>query len=223
MRFSQLLAAATLTLSSVCAFATPVYTGDTDAAGFSDGALQTGYTIWNGEDAESDTWHVRWTSKYATDENTVDWFGSVVFYNSLLDPYASNSDYVYKWEGNQDNLNVWEDSDLLAGGDAITWTSVTNDTGGVDGFNFKLQDGIELLEFKLGSDLFEGMDIAQEGNGVEAEMITIGDQGDTVNAFVSKNSKGTYQHVQVSVPEPGTLALLGLGLAGIGLARRKQA
>jgi hypothetical protein len=30
-------------------------------------------------------------------------------------------------------------------------------------------------------------------------------------------------HVDVSVPEPSTLLLLGVGLAGLGFARRKQA
>jgi hypothetical protein len=222
MKLTQLLAAATLTVSSMCAFATPIYSGDTDASGFSNSQLSSGYTIWNSDTSPSD-WHLRWTSKGANSGNNVSWFGNITFYNSLLDPYNSASQYVYQWETNTDTTTVYEDSPLASGGDVITWSALTNDTGGVDGINFSLKAGVELLQFNLGSSLFAGLATEQTHNGTDATMITIGDQADALKVNVSSNNSGTYQHLQVNVSEPGTLALFGLGLAGLGFARRKQA
>jgi hypothetical protein len=220
MKLKQIFAAATLAVSSTYAFATPIYQGDTDASGFANSALTSGYTIWNGEGTDNDDWSVRWTSKNANNGSNVDWFGSIVFYNSLLD---TTSTTTYQWENSQDTLNESLDNPFLGGGDALAWSAITNDTGGVDGFNFSLDQGIELLEFKLGSSLFAGLGLDNSLNGTDATMISIGDQGDNVKVNVSSVNGNTYQHVQVSVSEPGTLALLGLGIAALGFSRRKQA
>jgi len=217
MKATQLLAAATLAISSACAFATPVYNGDTTSSSAITGAdMNTGYYIWN-DAASAQDWHIRWTSTNAVQGNLVDWFGSIVLEGTGLE---SASSFKFETGGTYgDDLDV--DTGLFQ--DDIQWEAYTNDTGGIDGIDFTIDDDLQLLEFNLGSSLFDNL-IPHSGttNGVASSNIFIGENFDQPNVFIYDSPIGTYQSFEVNVPEPGTLALLGLGLAGLGFARRKQ-
>lgn len=215
MKLKQFFAAATLTAASACSFAIPLYTGDTDAPGYTGGAMDTGYYIWNDED-NKDSWHIRWTSTNATPDRTVDWFGWIEFHDSGLDTVTP-----FRFESNDSYLADYDSS--YAQIDDLIWRAVTNDSGGVDGLDFTVGSSLSVLEFHLGSSLFSGLteDLSEEG--VASTLITIGDQNDPLNVNVRERQGRTYQKFQVEVSEPGSLALIGLGLVGLGLARRKQA
>lgn len=213
MKLKQLITAGLLSAASVSAVATPVYYGDTDATNISGGAMDTGYYIWN-EVASPRTWHINWTSTNAVPGNLVNWFGSIVLEGGGLE---STSTFKFETGGTYgDNINV--DPGLFS--DEIEWFAYTNDTGGVDGIEFTIDKSLDLLEFNLGSSLFAGLD--EDYSGVAGTNIYLGDGFATPDVFVIDSAAGVYQSFEVHVPEPGTIGLLGLGLMGLGVARRSS-
>lgn len=82
--------------------------------------------------------------------------------------------------------------------------------------------GIDTLLSSVGLTLFgtamgiDGTAISLVGNDILIDLAGLSINNDSPSGFV-------VDVVAATVPEPGTLALLGLGLAGMGFARRKKA
>jgi len=207
---SAKLLALVLTVITASAFATPQYRGIT-AGNPGVGSQGPGYYIWSNQ--EKTNWKVRWQARDESlgdpgNRDLVSWWGTVDFFNSTLDTYST-----FRFENTEDTLT--HTTNFL--GDSLELTSVTNDNGGVDGFNFSITGGSEVLEIDLWASFF-----TQEGvvgdNGVASDYIFIGQNADSPNVLI--NRKGI-QSFEVKVPEPGSIALLGIGLIGLDFARKK--
>jgi len=193
-----------------------------------------GYYIWNNESSPSE-WRVRWRADDLSAPSIVDWFGSLTFRNANLD-HDSVQIISFETGGAYPDLINHNPNDPTSvidpwdGTQGLKWRAYTNNSGGYDGFDFSLDGYTELLAFSLGSSLFgtSSDDFYQltgnnsDANAAPAQGIFIGEDYLAPDVLVNTRFGKTYQEFEVLVPEPGTLALLGMGLIGLGAARRRQ-
>lgn len=216
-----------LLLLSATSHAAPIYYGNTvgDPKSPVNGA---GYYLWSNK--KQNKWNIRWIS-HESDKNRVKWFGSIVFSNSEL---RANKTRLYNFESN-DLFNI--EKNIALGGnpnvDIFEWSSITRTANGdIDGFEFRIKNNYEILEFNLGSSLFNRINKETDHPYAGSAGIYIGRNAESPDVLISRNTaissnpnKGFEKsfNIAVNVPEPGQIALLCMGFLALFGVRHRMA
>jgi hypothetical protein len=153
-----------------------------------------GYYVWN---STAKDWHIRWTDGSAKNKYFA---GNFSFFNSELE---SVTNFSFK-QGNVLEPRMGRSSGIAKS------TVARNENG--DGIGISLEKDFAQGD-KLKSDSYpDTFDLADATEGAGKDGGIFGNEDSALNG----------QSLVITVPEPGTLALLGLGLLGLGAARRRQ-
>ena len=156
------------------------------------------------------------------------------FLNDLVNPdFVDFAAYVMGWDGSKASGPVLFESAALSttdNGSADGFEQFTIDTGGLN-----LASGLQYVAFFSASNFFDGLQGWASWASVNGASVYDGGQfvflnnGSDFGQLSSANwSQGwecpgcdlSFRMEFSAVPEPGTLALLGIGLLGVGAARR---